>query len=466
MEEIRWEAVQTILWRALDLSMEERRSAVRAMCKKDIELFDEVMELLEEDARNHSLLDSNVRDAARGMLELGLLPSLIQRQIGPYRLLSLLGEGGMGVVYLAERTDIGGKVAIKLLRDAWLSPMRRERFRVEQQTLAQLNHSSIARIFDSNTLEDGTPWFVMEYAEGLPLTEYWRARAGTPGECLQLMRKVCEAVQYAHSHAIIHRDIKPSNILVSEDGNIKLLDFGIAKHINFGEASDHPTVTGLRLMTLSYAAPEQLTGGAVGMYTDVCALGMLLFELLTGRLPIRKPGNPTIDADESRERPSVVIRRDNPEYLKKLGKNEWTDLDSLTLKALAFEVGQRYSTVDAMMRDIDAFQSGRPLEARPPEWQYTLNKFIRRNRMLLVTAAASLFFVTATGVLYTVRIATVLVMRAPHSWRPRFVVSVIPSNSINRYHSLMFFNPRPCFIPYVINRIIARPWRARFGIGH
>jgi serine/threonine-protein kinase len=193
----------------------------------------------------------------------------------------------MGLVYLAERTDIGGQVAIKLLCDAWLSPMRRQRFRIEQLTLAQLNHPGIARSYDSNTLEDGTPWFVMEYAGGLPLTDYWNQYGADLRGCLRLMRRVCEAVQYAHGHAIIHRDLKPSNILVSETGDVKLLDFGIAKQLTSEESDEHRTVTGLRMMTLAYAAPEQLSGGAVGVYTDVYALGVLLYELLTGRLPQR-----------------------------------------------------------------------------------------------------------------------------------------------------------------------------------
>src|ERR1035437_8326332 len=265
MGELRWQAVQDIFSRAVDVPAEACRAVVQAMCAGDQDMFAEVMELLEEDGRSHPLLDSSLDDIAKAMLNIGLLPPLIQRQIGPYRLLDLLGEGGMGVVYLAERTDIGGRVAIKLLRDAWFSPMRRERFRTEQLTLAQLNHPSIARIYDSSTLEDGTPWFVMEYAEGLPLTEHWKSFGGSIRDCLQLMRRVCEAVQYAHSHAIIHRDLKPSNIMVNKSGDVKLLDFGIAKQLNIEDSKEHATVTGLRMMTLSYAAPEQLLGGAVGM---------------------------------------------------------------------------------------------------------------------------------------------------------------------------------------------------------
>src|SRR5277367_6485796 len=186
MNKERWQAVEEIFSRAIDLPAEledkQRRQLVEEWCGGDRELLEEVAEMLKEDAREHPLLDGGLDQAARTVLDLGALPSLVQRQIGPYRLLRLLGEGGMGVVYLAERTDIGGQVAIKLLRDAWLSPMRRQRFEIEQHTLAQLNHPSIARIYDANTLEDGTPWFVMEYAEGIPLTQHCRKKSSTNEE--------------------------------------------------------------------------------------------------------------------------------------------------------------------------------------------------------------------------------------------------------------------------------------------
>src|SRR5580692_8715348 len=241
--------------------------------------------------------------------------------------------------------------------------MRRQRFQVEQLTLAQLNHPSIARIYDSNALEDGTPWFVMEYAEGLPLTEYWKQRGGTVSECLGLFRRICEAVQYAHDHAIIHRDLKPSNILVAEDGAVKLLDFGIAKRLNMEEGDGDRTVTGLRMMTPAYAAPEQLAGGAVGVYTDVFALGVLLYELITGVLPARQGGDV--------QRPSQVAAREKPEIRRQLTRAEWADLDVLVLKALDTDPARRYRSAGALLRDLEAFAEGRPLEAQPPRFGYT-----------------------------------------------------------------------------------------------
>jgi len=399
MDPTRWQEVEEIFSRAVDLPAGRQRPAIEEMCAGDPSLVAEVLSLLEEDRHANPLLDSGVDQAVAAVLDFGPLPSLIQQQIGPYRLLRLLGEGGMGVVYLAERSDIGGQVAIKLLRDGWLSPMRRQRFRVEQLTLAQLNHPSIARIYDSGTLEDGTPWFVMEYADGLPLTDYWKQQHGAVRDGLLLFRRVCEAVQYAHSHAIIHRDLKPSNILVTAAGDVKLLDFGISKQLNSDQAQLDRTVTGLRLMTPAYAAPEQIAGGAVGVYTDVYSLAVLLYELLTGQLPAVRNALPVPP-----EKPSAAVRRMRPAEHRQLSKSEWADLDVLSIKALTLEVEQRYATVDALIRDLDAFAEGRPLEAQGDKLSYTVGKFARRNLRLIASVAAVLLLVAATVVFYTVRL--------------------------------------------------------------
>jgi len=404
MDERRWQQIQEIFEQAVELPREAQPAAVAAQCAGDAPLEAEVMLMLEEDACANPLLDSGLHETARAVLDFGSLPSLVEREIGPYKLLRLLGEGGMGVVYLAERTDIGGQVAIKLLRDAWFSPMRRERFRMEQLTLAQLNHPAIARIYDSNTLEDGTPWFVMEYAEGLPLTEHWATNPGAVRDCLRLIRRVAEAVQYAHSHAIIHRDLKPSNILVTAAGEVKLLDFGIAKQLNAEEPQKNRTITGLRMMTLAYAAPEQLAGNPAGVYTDVYSLGVMLFELVTGRLPKRNLVNEAESDALEIERPSAVVRRDKPATRAQLTKAEWADLDALTLKALEPDPERRNRTVDALIRDLDALLEGRPLEAQPPSLAYTTARFIRRNRRALLGLAAALVLIAATIAFYTVRL--------------------------------------------------------------
>src|SRR5208282_635297 len=233
------------------------------------------------------------------------------KDFGPYRIVRAIGEGGMGIVYLAEREDLGSQVAIKILRDAGLSPGRRHLFAAEQRTLAQLNHPSIARLYDADTSPDGSPFFVMEYVEGVPFTLYCDKNNCSINGRLRLFRAVCEAVLYAHQHAVIHRDLKPSNIRVKDDGSIRLLDFGIAKHLeNLGELVDQ-TITGLRLMTPAYAAPEQIRGEQVGIHSDVYSLGVVLYELLAGRLPFdlssRTPAQAEkVLTEQEAEKPSDV----------------------------------------------------------------------------------------------------------------------------------------------------------------
>src|SRR5579863_1386415 len=288
MNRERWQQIQNVFHAAADLPRSEQPSFVRTACQGDDELFSEVLAMLEQDAEGNSLLDRGLAGVAgRTISAAGSLPF---KEFGPYRVVRLLGEGGMGVVYLAERKDLASQVAIKILRDAWLSPARRERFASEQRTLAQLNHPLIARLYDAATLDHGTPYFVMEYVDGAPLTEYCRAHKPVMEQRLRLFRSVCEAVQHAHSHAVIHRDLKPSNILVKSDGSVRLLDFGIAKQLESLELAADQTMTGLRLMTPAYAAPEQIRGERVGVHTDVYSLGVLLYELLTGQLPFDLSG--------------------------------------------------------------------------------------------------------------------------------------------------------------------------------
>src|ERR1019366_758605 len=242
--------------------------------------------------------------------------------------------GGLGVVYLAQRDDLGSLVAIKILRDAWLSPARRERFLSEQRTLAQLNHPSIARLYDADTLEDGTPWFVMEHVDGIPLTHYCRTHACSVEQRLQLFRSLCEAVQHAHSHAVIHRDLKPSNILVKSDGSVRLLDFGIAKELESLDLQVDQTMTGLRMMTPAYASPEQIRGDRVGISTDVYSLGVVLYELLTGQLPFDLSGltpaeGATIIAEHEPGKPSAAVKRttdsDPNSHALSVSKTAWAD---------------------------------------------------------------------------------------------------------------------------------------------
>jgi serine/threonine protein kinase/tetratricopeptide (TPR) repeat protein len=407
MDSARWERIQSLFHDVADLPEPEQRTFLKTACGDDEALITQVLALVEEDARGSSLLDRDLAHVAQQVLDEAAPASLPFKEFGPYRIKQALGEGGMGVVYLAERTDLGSLVAIKILRDAWLSPARRERFASEQRTLAQLNHPSIARLYDADTLDDGTPWFVMEYVEGLPLTEYCNQHACSIEQRLQLFRAVCEAVQYAHQHAVIHRDLKPSNILVKPDGSVRLLDFGIAKQLESLEAplgkTDH-TMTGLRLMTPAYAAPEQIRGDGIGIHTDVYSLGVILYELLAGALPfdlsrLTPSEAETMIVGKDPEKPSAVARE------MTASKTAWADLDVLCLTAMHKDVTRRYRSVEALIRDVDHYLNGEPLEARPDSLRYRLGKFVTRNRRAVSVAALVFMIVVGLVMFFTVRLA-------------------------------------------------------------
>jgi eukaryotic-like serine/threonine-protein kinase len=419
MDSARWERIQTLFHEVADLPEPEQRVFLKAACGDDDVLAADVLALVEEDARGASLLDRDLAQVAQEMLDEAVPPSLPFKEFGPYRIKQALGEGGMGVVYLAERIDLGSLVAIKLLRDAWLSPARRERFTSEQRTLAQLNHPSIARLYDADTLDDGTPWFAMEYVEGVPLTDYCAQHACSIEERLQLFRAVCEAVQYAHQHAVIHRDLKPSNILVKRDGSIRLLDFGIAKQVESLEtpavrdqtSRDH-TMTGLRLMTPAYAAPEQVRGDRVGIQTDVYSLGVILYELLAGGLPFDlsklTPGEAEaviVGCDPGKPSAVALERAKADASVPSANKTAWADLDVLCLTAMHKDTQRRYQSVEALIRDIDHYLKGEPLEARPDTFRYRLGKFVRRNRRAVSGGALVFTIVVGLVIFFTVRLA-------------------------------------------------------------
>ncbi len=418
MDAERWERIQTLFHEALDVPAARRRAFLEAECD-DPGLVGDVLALLEEDARGDSLLDRDLAYVAGEVLD-GSVPPL--RSIGPYRVLSVIGQGGMGVVYLAERDDLGRRVAIKVLRDAALSPVRRGRFAREEQTLAGLNHPSIARLYDADVLSDGTPYFVMEYVEGVPLTAYCETHRCTIPERLRLFREVCEAVQYAHRQAVIHRDLKPSNILVTEEGPVgarraspKLLDFGIVKQLEALDTPADQTQTGLQLMTPGYAAPEQLRRKPVGVYTDVYALGVILYELLTGQLPSDLSGLTPGQAEaqilkHEPEEPSVKVQEADegslgPADSSSLSKQAWADLDVLCLTAMRKDPQRRYPTVEALMRDLDHYLKGEPLEAQPDSLRYRTGKFLRRNRQPVAAAALVIVVIMGLVAFYTWRLA-------------------------------------------------------------
>ncbi len=400
MDRERWQKIQQLFHAATALPPEERRAFL--LREADPAVADEVLELLAADA-DAALLDRDIAHVAGELLEPVTWAGL--HLFGPYRLISLLGEGGAGVVYKAVRDDIGAVAAIKILRDAGLSPARRERFAAEQRTLARLHHPAIAQLYDANTLPDGTPWFALELVDGVPLTEWCRQRSPSLGGRLRLFKLICAAVGHAHAHAVIHRDLKPSNILVTADANVKLLDFGVAKQL---DDDDGVTRTRLRAMTLAYAAPEQVLGAPVGVYTDIYSLGLILFELLTGCLPNDRGQATSVDAEriittQEAERPS---NRARDEYAPvRLNASTWAELDVIVLKALHRESERRYASVDAFVRDIERFERGEPLEARPDSMWYRAGKFVRRNQRPITATAALFIAILALTAWFTVHLA-------------------------------------------------------------
>lgn len=389
-----WDRLATLFEQGADLDPDARAAFLTDVGRSDPDLVDRLSAMLRAVTSDPSGAASP--DAA-DLSDPGQPP----RQIGDYRLERLLGQGGMGRVYLVERMSVGGQAALKLLRDSWLSPDRRSRFAFEQRALARLSHPGIAQLFDVGALADGTPWFVMEYVEGRSITDYAAATHATVAERLRLVRAICVAVQHAHAHTIIHRDIKPSNVLVTATGQIKLLDFGIAKRLDH-DADDSATRTGERMLTPAYAAPEQFTGGPLGVQTDVYAIGILLFELLTHRLPwADTTGGP---ATTRLALPSLAQLAQSGATLAP-GRADWRELDVLLRTASHPDRARRYPSIEALDRDIGHYLAGEPLEARPDTLGYRTTRLLRRRWREISLTAVFALATLVLSVVYAVGLA-------------------------------------------------------------
>jgi eukaryotic-like serine/threonine-protein kinase len=353
----------------MSLAPEERRAYVRSM-KLSPELEKELLDMVE--------VSTGALDRLPKELPVdGVAPLKAGDLVGSYRLIAPLHEGGMGVVFLAERADqqYQQKVAIKFIRGELALFGLERRFRVERQILANLNHPYIAKLIDGGVTAAGQAFLVMDYVEGRPLTE--AARALSLEAKLRLFVKVCDAVQYAHRNLVVHRDLKPANILVNEQGEPKLLDFGIAKMLD--PSAEH-TATLARAFTPRYASPEQVLGNVVSTLTDVYSLGVLLYEMLTGVLPYDAQ---TLDSTKLYQ----AIVEQEPRRPSGLVSGLPADLDFVVLKALRKEQAQRYGSVAELEADIQNFLDGRAVVARAPTIGYLTRKFVRRHRAGVVAAA-------------------------------------------------------------------------------
>ncbi len=421
--------------RALFDELVEYSPAVRALRLSEIREEDPALEqavaaLLGQDGDAVVLLEA-VRAAAAGVAARAEAPLT---HIGPYRLLHVLGHGGMGTVYLAERADIDKKVALKLVEGASFRPHLRTRLLHERRILARLEHPRIARLLDAGiadtgpgSLDGGIPYFVMEYVEGEPLTAYAERQALNLTARLRLFLQVVDAVRYAHRNLVVHRDLKPSNILVAENENetpeIKLLDFGIAKLIQVGDTGDEGpelTQTGMRVMTPQYAAPEQVRGQAVTPATDVYALGILLYELLTGRLPYRIDGLSPAEVERvvcasEPIRPSVQAARPlqahrstlTPES-RRLRRQLRGDLDAIVMTALSKEPERRYASAEGLAHDLIRYLEGKPVQARAETLFYRTGKFVRRHRWSVAASAVIIVLLVGYAATLTIQARRIL----------------------------------------------------------
>ncbi|GAB3736939.1 hypothetical protein GCM10028862_21920 [Luteimonas pelagia] len=400
MDAERWQRVSPLLDAMFELSDEERERSLELLRDEDPQLAADLAELMALESEREDFLSEPLIAPLPGAH-----PGTI---VGPWRLERMLGEGGMGQVWLGGRADglYQRRVAIKLLRPGLVEPNLRLRFTRERDILARLAHPNIARLLDAGMGRDGQPYLTLEYIEGEPITDWCRARLTPLSQRLKLFAQVCAAVSHAHANLIVHRDLKPSNIMVTPAGEVRLLDFGIAKLLDHEGPPPEHTRTGMRAFTLHYAAPEQIRGEPVTTMTDVYALGVVLYELLTGVRPYRLPRESDGAWEEAilhqdPQRPSQALSRsaeagrlpvqDQRRHARMLSG----DLDNIVLKALGKTPERRYPSVEAMSLDLARYADGRPVQARPQGVAYRLGKFVRRHRWPLATTAFGLVVVAA-----------------------------------------------------------------------
>ncbi len=436
MTPARWEQIKRIFDEAIECAPEQRAQFVADACAGDEALRADVEALLVAHEEASSFIEHPAADEATRLFAPPPNDALLGQQIGPYKLVREIGRGGMGRVYLAVRDDgqFQQRVALKLIASGLDSDEIGRRFRQERQILAALNHPNIARLLDGGAIEDGRPYFVMEYIEGEPLDQYCdRVRLNTV-ERLQLFRTVCAAVEHAHGYMIVHRDLKPGNILVTQDGTPKLLDFGIAKLLNpeFTNLTLVPTDAEARLMTPEYASPEQMRGETITRSSDVYSLGVILYELLTGHRPYRLKSRVLqevvrVICEEEPERPSTAINRTEtipnadgstraitPEtvsrtregQIEKLRRRLRGDLDNIVLMALRKEPHRRYGSAAQLAEDLRRSLEGEPVLARKDTFAYRGAKFVRRHK-IGVAAAAALVLTLLAGIVATTRQARI-----------------------------------------------------------
>ncbi|MDA8020542.1 MAG: serine/threonine-protein kinase [Thermoanaerobaculia bacterium] len=428
-----WSRLRQLFEQSIELEPGERAEFLDSACAGDGELRAAVEQLIDADLAAGEFLDDPIVGRPPALSASG--DAEHPATLGPYRVVRKLGQGGMGEVYLAVRDDpFQRRVVVKVVRKDLESPDLLRRLHAERQILAGLDHPHIAHLYDGGTTDDQRPYFVMEYVEGVPIVRYCDENRLSVEERIGLFRKVCGAVQYAHQNLVVHRDLKPSNILVTAEGEPKLLDFGIAKvlHPVAAPAQVDVTATWQRMLTPQYASPEQVRGNLVTTASDIYSLGVLLFELLTGRYPFsfarRSPQEiERILTEEEPPRPSAVVLTDSESSgspgtttlatelarargtpPRELGRRLAGDLDSIVLKALRSAPHRRYPSAESMAADLERFQEGLPVTARRGTATYRLSRFLSRHRVaasMTALVASLLIFVAVTSFRQSQRLA-------------------------------------------------------------
>ena len=409
--------------------MGERATFLERACAADRQLYAQVRELLKADYTSENFLEKPaITPLSKVLAEAAAdLSDAMPTHLGPYAVHKLLGSGGMGAVYLAYRADrsYDKQVAIKVIHRGMETDRILQRFRRERQIIASLDHPNIARLLDGGATDDGRPYIVMEYVDGMPINEWCDQNRLSINKRLRIFLQVCDAVQYAHQNLIIHRDIKPGNILVRPDNTAKLLDFGIAKLMNPDIAPTEKTATSMRLMTPQYASPEQLKGETVTTASDVYLLGIVFYELLTGHRPYEVKENAALEAlraysQGEPQKPSEAIFR-TTDRLAKDGSREITanalivsaqrgsdpatllktlqgDIDAIALRALRRNPAERYQSTGQFAQDIRNYLHQLPVTARPDNPAYRARLFFRRNTAATIAAAGAItLLVLITG---------------------------------------------------------------------
>ena len=462
MDPQRWKQLERLFFTAIELEGAERAAYLDEACAGNIELRAELEAMLSADEDSMAL-------GLEGRLLFEGIPghsdpdTFLGTQVGPYRIEKLIGEGGMGAVYLARRDDdqFEQQVALKLVRPGFRSSELYRRFRIERQILARLTHPNITRLLDGGITADGQPYLVMQYVDGQPITNFCDNHALSIDERLTLFSTVCDAVQHAHNNLVVHRDLKPSNILVTEEGVVKLLDFGIAKLLEPEHYLSGPiTQSQMRLMTPEYAAPEQVKGEPITTATDTYALGVLLYELLTGQRPYRLTSRVQAEivrviCEEDPQRPSTAVsdsvqhalltgdrafeaqvraRRTGTERLKRMLQG---DLDNIIMMALRKEPGRRYTSAKQFSNDINRYLEGQPVTAQKNTVRYRLRKFVRRNRIVVLATLAVLVL------LCSFTVSTVLQSRALAAERDRAQIEAATATQVSEFLVDLFENADP-----------------------